>query len=175
MQMVQQSPGCHICYTGSEFTLLFINMEDLLDTDSIILECPRGKCPIPGGGAFLGEMAREYPDSEILEVVSAGPKQYALKLQNKIINEVSYSMKHRGITINVKNEGRMSYEKFKELVCDAYGPDYDRETINPVFNYNRIGPDKSSSMFTREISKIYRCVNTKGYSDEDGVIFPYGY
>jgi hypothetical protein len=154
--------------------LHFIIQNILIDTDSIILECPRGKCPIPEG-AFLGEMAREYPDSKILEVVCAGPKQYALKVQNKSTGEVQYVMKHRGITLDVKNEGRMSYEKFKELVFDAYGTDDEKETINPMFNYNRIGPSSSSSMFTREVQKIYRCVNTKGYSNEEGVIFPYGY
>jgi len=118
-------------------------------------------------------MAREYPDYEIVEAVFAGPKQYALMLRHKQSPEVKYVMKHRGITVNVENEGRMSYEKFKDMVSEAYGSE--EQTISPpLFNYNRIGPDKSSTMLTREVSKIYRCVNTKGYC-ESGVIFPYGY
>ena len=154
--------------------LFYFIQINLIDTDSIILECPRGKCPIPAGGAFLGEMAREFPDSEILELICAGPKQYALKLQNKKSGEVLYAMKHRGITVNVKNENSMSYDKFKELVFEAYGFSEDTDTPNPMFKYSRIGPDKSSSMLTREVSKIYRCVNTKGYC-ESGLIFPFGY
>jgi hypothetical protein len=172
MQMVQRSPGCHICYTGILFPSILKYSKILIDTDSIILECPRGKCPIPEG-AFLGEMAREYPDYEIAEAVFAGPKQYALMLRHKLSLEVKYVMKHRGITVNVENEGRMSYEKFKDMVSEAYGSE--EQTIPPpLFNYNRIGPDKSSAMFTRAVQKSYRCVNTKGYS-QDGVIFPYGY
>jgi hypothetical protein len=118
-------------------------------------------------------MAREYPDFEILEAVFAGPKQYALMLRHKMSHEITYVMKHRGITVNVKNEDRMSYEKFKEMVAEAY--ESEEQTITqPLFDYSRIGPDKSSSMFTRDVSKIYRCVNTKGYC-QDGLIFPFGY
>ena len=33
-------------------------------------------------------MTKEYTDSEILEVVCAGPKQYAMKLRRKLDGEI---------------------------------------------------------------------------------------
>lgn len=118
-------------------------------------------------------MSREYPDYEILEICCAGPKQYALKLQHKTKGQVSYAMKIRGITLDKRNEGKMSYEKFKEIVMKRYGEE-SGEAENPFFDYNRLGADKASHMFTRTISKIYRPVNTKGYA-KNGIIYPFGY
>jgi hypothetical protein len=146
-------------------------MHNFIDTDSIIFSCPRGKNPIPEGN-FLGEMSREHPECEILEVVCAGPKHYALKLRNKESGDISYSMKCRGITLDKKNEDKMSYEKFKKMVFAAYGEE--EQVDNPFFEYSRIGPDKDSHMFTKQMSKVYRCVNNKGFH-KDGLIYPYGF
>jgi hypothetical protein len=135
MKMVQITPGCKVIYT---------------DTDSIIYLSPRGKNPIPEG-SFLGEMSREYPDYEITEVVCAGPKQYAIKLQHKVKEgEIKYVIKCRGITLNEENRAKLTFEKFKELVFKAYKEEggeqeeaeEDNEFGNPVFAYNRLGPDK---------------------------------
>jgi hypothetical protein len=167
MKMVQITPGCKVIYT---------------DTDSIIYLSPRGKNPIPEG-SFLGEMSREYPDYEITEVVCAGPKQYAIKLQHKVKEgEIKYVIKCRGITLNEENRAKLTFEKFKELVFKAYKEEggeqeeaeEDNEFGNPVFAYNRLGPDKESRVFTRKMLKIYRCINTKGYAN-GGTIFPFGY
>lgn len=114
-------------------------------------------------------MSREHPNSEILEAVFAGPKQYALKLHN---GEVFFSMKCRGITIDKRNESKITYEKFKKMTLSAYGND--EESDNPSFEYSRIGPSKDSHVFTKQMSKIYRCVNTKGFH-KDGLIYPYGF
>jgi hypothetical protein len=147
---------------------------ECLDTDSIIFRCPRGGNPIPEG-SFLGEMSREYPDQEILEVVCAGPKQYALKLRQKDSGEITYSLKCRGITVDKGNEGKMNYEKFKDLTFEAYGNGVEPTIPNPHFDYSRIGPDNANRILTRQVSKLYRCVNTKGYAAADGVIYPYGF
>lgn len=123
----------------------------------------------------MGEMSREFGDSEILEVVCAGPKQYALKLRKNDTSEVFYSMKCRGITLDKRNEDKMSYEKFKNMVLTAYSEEEkEMDNDNPFFDYSRIGPERDSRMFTKYLSKIYRCVNTKGYH-KLGLIYPYGF
>jgi Zn-finger nucleic acid-binding protein len=118
-------------------------------------------------------MSREYPDYEILEIVCAGPKQYALKLRHKTTNEIDFVMRCRGVRVDKHNEGKLSYEMFKEMVLNAYNAK-DVATDYPIFEYNRIGPNKASQMFTQKMSKVYRCVNTKGYNNE-GVIYPFGF
>uniref|UniRef100_A0A914H6I4 DNA-directed DNA polymerase n=1 Tax=Globodera rostochiensis TaxID=31243 RepID=A0A914H6I4_GLORO len=65
LELIDKSENCKLIYT---------------DTDSVIFMHPKGKCPIKEGN-FLGEMSKEYAKDKILEVVCAGPKQYALKLQ----------------------------------------------------------------------------------------------
>jgi hypothetical protein len=118
-------------------------------------------------------MSREYPDYEILEVVCAGPKQYALKMRHLRTGEIHYTIKCRGITLDKRNEGKLNFEKFKDLVFDAYSRE-DNVVPNPHFDYCRIGPDKNSRILSRQISKVYRCVNNKGYA-HNGIIFPYGF
>jgi hypothetical protein len=127
-------------------------------------------------------MSREYPDYEIAEVVCAGPKQYAIELRHKIKEgDIKHVIKCRGITLNEQNRPKLTFDKFKELVFNAYeqGEKEEEETEDneigdPVFSYNRLGPDKESRVFTRKMLKIYRCVNTKGYAN-GGTIFPFGY
>ena len=43
------------------------------DTDSLIIKHPKGVKPIEDG-MYLGEMTKEYPDYDIKEFISAGPK-----------------------------------------------------------------------------------------------------
>lgn len=139
------------------------------DTDSIILKHPRGQCPIKIG-SFLGEMAQEYPDYEILEYVGAGPKQYALKMKNKKDKSEKILLKIRGITFDKHNENVLGYEKFKSTVLE-----YARNESNSVlFNYNCLRPDKFSNIHTIKTSKFYRPVNTKGFV-KDLTIYPFGY
>ena len=118
-------------------------------------------------------MSREYPDYEILEAVFAGPKQYALKLRHLRTGEIRYIIKCRGITLDKQNEGKLNFETFKDLVFDAYNNRAD-DLPNPMFDYTRLGPDSNSRVLSRQISKVYRCVNNKGYA-VNGTIFPYGF
>jgi Zn-finger nucleic acid-binding protein len=157
MKMVQFSPGCSVIYT---------------DTDSVMFSCPRGKNPIPEG-SFLGEMSREYPEYELTEIVCAGPKQYALKMQQKTNGEIKYLLRCRGITLDHHNSSKLTFDKFKKLVLAAYS-EKDEEEDMPTFDYTRLGPDKFSQVLTTKMTKIYRCVNTKGY-EHNSLIYPFGF
>lgn len=50
MEKIDATPGCRLIYT---------------DTDSCVLLCPRGKCPVEQGD-ILGAMKNEFPKHEIL-------------------------------------------------------------------------------------------------------------
>lgn len=157
MKIVQKTAGCSVIYT---------------DTDSVMFSCPRGQNPIPEGN-FLGEMSREYPDYELMEIVCAGPKQYALKMQHKTKGEIKYVLRCRGITLDQNNSTKLTFDKFKQLVFAAYNENHTEEKM-PMFDYTRLGPDKNSQVLTTKITKIYRCVNTKGY-EHNSFIYPFGF
>jgi Zn-finger nucleic acid-binding protein len=158
MKKVQLSPGCSVIYT---------------DTDSVMFSCPRGKNPIPEGN-FLGEMSREYPDYELMEIICAGPKQYALKMRQKTKGEIKYVLRCRGITLDQNNSTKLTFDKFKKLVLAAYSENEAKEEDMPMFDYTRLGPNKNSQVLTTKMTKIYRCVNTKGY-EHNSLIYPFGF
>ncbi|KAL3109583.1 hypothetical protein niasHT_016927 [Heterodera trifolii] len=68
LKKVANTPGCEILY---------------FDTDSIIYVHPEDNDPLPTGKGHLGELTDEKPDHDILEFISAGCKNYGLKLQRK--------------------------------------------------------------------------------------------
>lgn len=67
-----------------------------------------------------------------------------------------------------KNEDVLNYEKFKSMVLK------DPSTSQVMFEYTRLGPDKTSRMLSRAMNKRYRTVNTKGFVN-DLVVYPFGY
>jgi hypothetical protein len=144
----------------------------VLDTDSIILSHPRGRCPIKQGN-FLGDMAQEYPDYNIIEMVAAGPKQYAVKMKSKKNESEKYILKIRGITFDKHNDTVLPYEKFKTIVLETFSNN-SLCVNNVLFNYLRLGPDAYSNLLTRPISKIYKPFNKKGFI-ENNILYPYGY
>lgn len=104
---------------------------------------------------------------QINEIVG-GPKQYALKLRSLKDNSLKFIRKFRGITLDKKNEDVLNYEKFKSMVLK------DPSTSQVMFEYTRLGPDKTSRMLSRAMNKRYRTVNTKGFVN-DLVVYPFGY
>ena len=172
MQQVVQAKDCHVLYTGIFIIFSTKYCFFLLDTDSIILSHPRGQCPIKCG-SYLGEMAQEYPDYNIMEMVAAGPKQYALKMENKKDGSIKYLLKIRGITFDHKNDNILPYEKFKTLVLQAFSST-SPFTDQVLFNYLRLGSDSYSNLLTKPLSKQYKPVNTKGFI-RDYVLYPFGF
>ena len=111
-------------------------------------------------------MSREYPDSKILSVVCAGPKQYAILLEGKDGIKKSI-LKIRGITLNYGNKNVLSFEKFKDMTLN-------NNNNKSIFPQTRIGPDKCSNILSRHQQKFYRVVNNKGFI-QDNVVYPFGY
>uniref|UniRef100_A0A914IFF8 DNA-directed DNA polymerase n=2 Tax=Globodera rostochiensis TaxID=31243 RepID=A0A914IFF8_GLORO len=152
MEKVYSAEGCKLLYC---------------DTDSLIFTHPRGVCPLKEGN-FLGEMTREYGDSDILEFVAAGPKQYSLKLKKKANGGIWHNTKIRGITLNMDNE--FGYEEFKKMVLGF------KEGAKKQFRYpEKIGPTKDSRVLSKDTSKDYGPVQRKGIIDADWNVLPYGF
>lgn len=80
-------------------------------------------------------------------------------------------MKIRGITLDDRSAKKLTFEKFKQMV-ENYG------VTKPVeFQYTRLGPDKNSRVFSKQLKKRYKPVQTKGLiSKKRGYkIYPFGY
>jgi hypothetical protein len=65
-------------------------------------------------------------------------------------------------------------ELVKKLVLAAYSENEAKEEDMPMFDYTRLGPNKNSQVLTTKMTKIYRCVNTKGY-EHNSLIYPFGF
>jgi len=42
-------------------------------------------------------------------------------------------------------------------------------------DYNRLGPEQSSQIFTKNLIKRYKVVNNKGLISSDYTLYPFGY
>ncbi|KAL3085507.1 hypothetical protein niasHS_009434 [Heterodera schachtii] len=133
----------------------------LFNTTIIQSTAYRFRCPIR-------EMTREYSESEILEYVSAGPKQYALKMRRKKDGVIWHKTKIRGMTLDRRNE--FKYELFKDMVLNH------REGFKKVFRYpEKIGPTRDCRVLSRDVKKEYEPVQKKGIIDVDYNVLPFGY
>ena len=90
------------------------------DTDSVIFT-QKPEEPTVQTGEFLGDMTDEIQKygagSHIVEFVSGGPKNYAFK-----VNNGSTVVKVRGITLNYRNRGTVSFDSLKEMVTEDAPP-----------------------------------------------------
>lgn len=92
---------------------------------------------------------------------------------DKQTGEISYVRKIRGITFDKQNEEVLAYEHFKRMVLSTPTKEDENEVH---FNYSRIGPTNKSDVLTKQMQKIYRVVNNKGWTDPTThVVYPFGF
>lgn len=127
--------------------------------------------PIPTG-SYLGSMEIEKPDYDILEYVSAGCKQYSLKLRHKVTGEIKHEMKLRGFTLDSSTSDILNYESFRKLCLENTEV---RKFIE--VSYKRLQPDIRGGVETHlDCKKRYAPVFRKGFVGEDSnTIYPFGY
>jgi hypothetical protein len=129
-------------------------------------------------GTHLGELTDEYPDHDIVEVIFAGCKNYALKLHRKgaAPDVFEHVIKVRGITLNwdVQERQGFRYDVFKEMALnyartgkmDEFKLDY------PIM----IRPNlKKGMVVSQPMTKIYRPYIGKGIVTDDFHIREFGY
>ena len=99
-----------------------------------------------------------------MRMISKSPNEKGKK-EEKVI------MKLRGMTLDKRSGEKLTFEKFKEMIVN-YG-----ETKPIEFDSIRLGPDKTSRIFTKHTKKKYKPVQTKGLiSKKEGYkVYPFGY
>ena len=134
------------------------------DTDSIIYKKVDGEYD-PKIGDFLGEFTDEIDMGvEIIEFVSAGPKNYAYLLDNGVSH-----CKVKGFSLNYTASKLIDFNKIKNLVVEDFSC---TETINE----NLIVRNKKDwSLHTKNQNKIYRVVYDKRVILPNLTTIPYGY
>lgn len=103
------------------------------------------------------------PDHEILEWVSAGSKQYMLKLRRKDNGKIEHVIKMRGITLNhhVMEEQGLQYETLKQKVLDFVKNGKPDPMIAKYDHFIRPSV-KDGAVYTLPYQKLVRPVVCKG-------------
>jgi len=87
------------------------------DTNSVIFIQPRNVHTLIETGDNLGQMASELKQGEIIvEVVCAGPKNYAYKKYNSATGNSKTVCKLRGITLNYSASQLVNFAKTKDMI-----------------------------------------------------------
>ena len=87
------------------------------DTDSVIYIQPRNELALTETGDNLGQMSSELKTGEIIvEVVCAGPKNYAYETYDSATDESKILCKVRGITLNCTASQLVKFAKMKDMI-----------------------------------------------------------
>jgi hypothetical protein len=133
------------------------------DTDSIIYIDKGYENPTLGD--FLGEFTNELgPDEHIVEFVSAGPKNYAFKL-----NTGQTKCTVKGFTLNHIASLKINFDTIKEIVTE------DRQRKIAVKQQKFWRNNKKWLVYTDEVEKSYGFVYDKRILNYDLTTLPYGF
>ena len=134
------------------------------DTDSVVYIKGNYK---PVIGDYLGMFTNEIDPkegNEIIEFVSAGPKNYSFKLDTGITHT-----KVKGFDLNFSASLKIDFERIKEIVKNPE----EKKTI--ALNQSNIKRNKNNwTVHTNNIEKIYRLVYDKIILP-DLTTVPFGY
>ena len=172
---VETSPRTNVviaAYTTSHARLkLYDDLEKLgaramyCDTDSIIYTVRPGEKTLPLGD-YLGQLTDEVPYGVIVKYVSAGPKNYALKIETK--GGFETITKIRGITLNYNTGLHLGFDTVKQII------DHPESCLSTKFR--QIARDaREKRLMTRTQSKDYKMVFDKRVIQEDYTTVPFGY
>jgi hypothetical protein len=138
------------------------------DTDSIIYKKIEGEYE-PLLGDYLGQFTNEIDPSEgeeIVEFVSAGPKNYSYKLNTGITHS-----KVKGFSLNFSASKKVDFTKMCTFVKN-YTENENSETIQQS---TIIRNKKDWTLSSKILNKIYRVVYDKRIILEDLTTVPYGF
>jgi hypothetical protein len=143
------------------------------DTDSIVFSYPEEKeCPLQTG-PHIGDLTDEYPDHDILEFLSGGCKNYAMKMRHKITGKEKQILRVRGITLSGDVCKVLHYDSFKKMI-ESYTKEIQEPPIMITYP-NFIRPSiQQGGVFSQQMSKIYRPIVLKGVVTPDYIIKDFG-
>jgi len=135
------------------------------DTDSVFYI--KGKYE-PLLGDYLGMFTNEIDPAEgteIIEFVSAGPKNYSYKLDTGITHT-----KIKGFDLNFSASQSIDFEKIKEIVLSPH------EKLQISLKQSNIKRNKNDwTVHSKNIEKTYRLVYDKRIILDDLTTTPFGY
>lgn len=143
------------------------------DTDSVAYLSRPGEPDLPLGthlGDLTDQVEEDYgPGSFIIEMVAAGPKNYAYKVAvGGDVSKIKYCIKVRGVTINQSCDQLLTFENLKAMVTGEQDP----ITI-PI--QRQIVRLPSWKIVTRPTSKKWQAINTKRRRVDVERTVPHGY
>ena len=133
------------------------------DTDSIIFVTRPGDY-VPPTGNYLGDFKNEISEGYIQEFVSAGPKNYAYRLNN---GKTKCTIK--GFTQNYLASLKITFDEIKHIVCEEQEKKIQVEQLK--FKRNK----KDQTVQTDVEMKKYGFVYDKRVLFEDLTTLPYGF
>ena len=134
------------------------------DTDSIIFVSRPGEYEPPLGN-YLGEFTNELPEGKYIEeFVSAGPKNYAYKL-----NDGKTNCTIKGFTQNKVASLKLSFDSIKDIVCNDKSKKIQVDQLKFVKNKQNL------SVKTSIEKKNYGFVYDKRVLFDDFTTLPFGY
>jgi len=125
-------------------------------------------------GNNLGQMQSEIEEKEIIvEVVCAGPKNYAYKTYNSTIGESKAVCKVRGITLKYKASQLVNFEKVKDMILSK--KDDDTVIVRTENKIKRKKIDGGVHLISEPEDKTYRVSFLKRRRLNDNTSLPFGY
>jgi hypothetical protein len=136
-----------------------------MDTDSVIYKHLELNDPLPTG-PHIGDLTDEYVGKTILEFVSAGCKNYAIKSIDNKTKKIEYKLKVRGFSLDYNSCQVIHFDVFKEKTLN-FG--IDLEPIVVSYN-NFLRPNlKNGTVHTISLTKQYRPYISKGIVVDNNV------
>lgn len=152
MKKVAETPGCKILYTDTD-SIIFVHLEHLNPLQT---------------GLHLGQLCDQYPDHIIEEWVSAGSKQYGLKLRRKDNGNIEYELKMRGITLShdIMENQNLRFETFKAKVFEFVKNNAPNPMIVTYPNFIRPSI-VDGTVYSLPFSKTVKPIVSKGIVDPE--------
>jgi hypothetical protein len=119
-------------------------------------------------------MQFELKENEIIvEVVRAGPKNYAYKTYNSLTGESKTFCKVRGITLNYSASQLVNFAKIKEMMLSK--DDAETVIVHTGHNIKRKKNNGGVHLISESEDKTYRVSFLKRRRLNDNTSLPFGY
>ena len=108
-----------------------------------------------------------------MEVVCAGPKNYAYKTYTLATDESKTVCKVRGVTLNYKASQLVNFEKIKDMILS--NKDDETVIVRTEKKINRKKIDGDVHLISEHVNKTYRVSFLKRRRLNDNTSLPFGY
>lgn len=150
---------------------IFKELNNAIDTDSLIFGC-RGENPLGDEiGDFLGEFTSEIKEgSQLVEVAAPGPKTYSYKTVKN--GQVDAVIKCKGFRLTESASELITFQAMKSMAKSiATGTEFNPITVN----YRKISKNRAAQLFNSVEQKKLRPTFSKRRPLPSGSTLPFGY